>query len=76
MATHPSYPCLGDSQDRGAWRGTVHGVTESNTAKRVASSSSLSSLPLLVHTSFSQPTPSAPRPRLPLPEADITQVLL
>ena len=31
MATHPSYPCLGDSKDRGAWRGTVHEVTKSQT---------------------------------------------
>ena len=31
MATHFQYSCLGDPMDRGAWRATVHGVTESRT---------------------------------------------
>ena len=26
MATHSSYSCLGNPMDRGAWRGTVHGL--------------------------------------------------
>ena len=25
------YPCLGNPMDRGAWQGTVHGVTKSRT---------------------------------------------
>ena len=25
------YPCLGNSMDRGAWRGTVHGTSKSQT---------------------------------------------
>ena len=29
MATHSSISCLGNPMDRGAWRATVHGVTES-----------------------------------------------
>ena len=28
---HPQYFCLENPMDRGAWRGTVHGVTKSQT---------------------------------------------
>ena len=32
MATHPlQCSCLGNPVDRGAWRATVHGLTESQT---------------------------------------------
>ena len=35
MATHSSTPAWENSLDGGAWRATVHGVTESNTAEQI-----------------------------------------
>ena len=29
------YPCLGNPMDRGTWRATVRGVTESSTAEQL-----------------------------------------
>ena len=33
MASPLQYSCLGNPRDRGAWRGTVHGIAESDAAK-------------------------------------------
>ena len=33
MATHSGYSCLENPMDRGAWKATVHGVTELDTAE-------------------------------------------
>ena len=36
MATHSSILAWGIPMDRGAWRATVHGVTESDMAERIS----------------------------------------